>query len=419
MGNVETDADRLLIFAGRLVTCDEALGSTDNPLGAIDDAGVLVENGRVLAIGPRATFERAAPDARRLDLRDALVTPGLCDAHTHAVWVGSRANEYVLRMRGAGYEELAKAGGGIVASMRAVRQASVEELEEALVARLGRMASLGVTTVEVKSGYGLDEPSERKQLEAVARAARRTELPAVVPTFLGLHAVPPEAGGDRDGYVASCLGWLEGMARDGLARFADAYVDRNAFTVEQARRVLSWARELGLGVRLHAGQFADVGGAELAAELRAASADHLEHVGVEGARALARAGTRAVLLPVASFTLRQTPPPIALLREAGVKLVVASDANPGTAPTESLPLAMALSVHGYGLTPAEALLGATREAARSLGSPSGVLRSGAPADLVAWDLPHEHDLVQPWGLARARLVLREGRTIAGAALANG
>ena len=298
-----------------------------------------------------------------------------------------------------------------MASMRAVRAATLGELTATLRSRLGRMASMGVTTVEVKSGYGLDEASERRQLEAVAAAGQDASLPEPVPTFLGLHAVPPEAQGDRDAHARACLGWLEGVARDGLARFADAYVDRNAFSVAQARPVLERALQLGLGVRVHVGQFADVGGAEMAAELGAASADHLEHLSEPGAQALGRAGVRAVLLPVASYTLRQAPPPVDLLRRARVPLVVSSDANPGTAPTESLPLALSLAVCSYGLSAAEALLGATREAARSLGLERGVLREGASADLVVWNLPHEDDIIQPWGLSRAELVLRAGRVI--------
>jgi imidazolonepropionase len=278
------------------------------------------------------------------------------------------------------------------------------------------MASLGVTTVECKSGYGLDEASERKQLEAVHEASNKADLPRVVPTYLALHALPPEAGGDRDAYARRVAeAWLPAIAAAGLARFVDAYVDRSAFSVAQARPVLARARDLGLGVRLHVGQFADVGGAELAAELGASSADHLEQVGPRGVEALAQAGVRAVLLPVASFTLRQDPPPVAALRAAGVRLVVASDANPGTAPTESLPLALSLAARGYGLTPAEALLGATREAAASLGlaSACGALRPGLSADLAIWVLAHENAVIQPWGLSQIRCTIRGGAAIFG------
>jgi len=402
-----------ILTAPRLVTCDPARATLADPLGAIDDAAIVVAEGLVLAVGPRAAI-LAGHTNFPVEHTTGVITPGLVDAHTHAPWMGSRDGEYALRMAGAGYEAIAAAGGGIVSSMRAVRAASVEAIAAALAARLRRMASLGVTTVEAKSGYGLDEASERKQLEAIAEASNQADLPRVVATYLALHALPPEAAGDRDAYAATVAAkWLPAIAAAGLARFVDVYVDRAAFSVEQARPVLTCARALGLGVRLHVGQFADVGGAELAAEVHASSADHLEIVGPAGIAALASAGVRAVLLPVASFTLRQNPPPVAALRAAGVRLIVASDANPGTAPTESLPLALALAVRSYGLTPAEALLGATREAAGSLGlaDVTGALRPGLAADLVSWDLAHENAIVQPWGARRTLAVLRGGRSL--------
>ncbi|RYE83205.1 MAG: imidazolonepropionase, partial [Myxococcales bacterium] len=344
-----------------------------------------------------------------------LVTPGLVDAHTHAVWAGSRHHEYAQKLAGEGYEAIAKAGGGIRSTMAAVRAASDDELTAIARARLGRMAAGGVTTVEVKSGYGLSPAHERRQLEAVARLATEAAMPRLVPTFLALHAIAPEHDGRRGDHIAAMHEALAGVARDGLARFVDAYVDRAAFSVAEAEPLLAAARALGLGVRLHAGQFADVGGAELAARLGAASADHLEQVSPAGIEAMARAGVAAVLLPVACFTLGQAPPPVAALRAAGVSLVVASDANPGTAPTESLPLALAFAARLYGLTPSECLLGATRHAARSLGlaGVAGVLAPGASADLVAWGLPHEEALVQPWGRPPVTAVVARGQLVAG------
>jgi imidazolonepropionase len=404
----------VVVRAARLVTCDPDRATPADPLGVIDDAAIAFAGGRVIAVGSReAVLAGLGPGATIEPRVASLVSPGLVDAHTHAPFAGSRHGEYALRMAGAGYEEIARAGGGIVASMRAVRATSREELSATLAARLGRMAALGVTTVEAKSGYGLDLANETKQLEAVADATARADLPRVVPTYLALHALDPDAGLDRPGLAARIVSIdLPSIAAAGLARFVDAYVDRSAFSVDDARRVLGRARELGLGVRVHVGQFADVGGAELAAELGAASADHLENVGETGIDALARASVRAVLLPVASFTLGQAPPPVAALRARGVRLVVASDANPGTAPTESLPLALAFAVRLYGLTVAEAVLGATREAALSLGLDDvGVLRVGACADLVAWDLPHEAALVQPHGAPRADAVWRDGARI--------
>jgi imidazolonepropionase len=400
-----------LIFASRLVTCDPERASSADPLGVIVDGAAVIDRGAVAWMGPQA--EAPACDAL-IDARDAVVTPGLVDAHTHAAWVGSRHLEYAVRMAGGDYRAIAEAGGGILSTQRAVAAASQAEIASVLEARLERMAALGVTCVEVKSGYGLEPELELKQLRAIASAATRPNLPRIVPTFLALHALPAEAKADRDGYVARAGGTLvPRVAAEGLARFVDAYVDANAFTVEEASAVCRAAASARLAVRLHVGQFADVGGAELCARVGARSADHLEHVSADGIAALAASRVAAGLLPTAAFTLGQAPPPVAALRAAGVALVVASDANPGTAPTESLPLAMAMGVRLYGLTPAEALLGATRVAADSLDEPKrGRLAVGAHADVVVWDLPHENAIVQPWGAPRTRRVWREGVPLA-------
>lgn len=398
--------------AHRLLTCD------GEGLGVVEDAVVVIEGAHVVYAGPRSQ----GPEAHHTHPTVPLLTPGLVDAHTHACWVGSRHGEYVVRLGGGDYEAIAAAGGGILSTQRAVATASDRDLQEALSARLRRMARMGVTTVEVKSGYGLEPEHERRQLRAIAATARLPGVPAVVPTFLALHALPPAWKTRREAYVAQAADLVREVAGAGggprLAHFVDAYVDRNAFTPDEARVVAVAAKAAGLGVRLHVGQFADVGGAELAAELGALSVDHVEHVSERGAALLATARTAAVLLPVASFTLVQAPPPVALLRTSGVTLVVASDANPGTAPTESLPLAMAFAARHYGLTLEEVILGVTRNAARSLGlggdgggALRGVLRPGAQADLVAWDLPHEACLLQPWGTARASTVLRDGRPL--------
>jgi imidazolonepropionase len=393
------------LAAARVVTCDPGRDG----LGVLESGAVVIDAGRVAYVGPASGVPAGVPVE---EFGDRVITPGLVDAHTHACWTGSRHAEYAARMAGGDYLAIARAGGGILATHRALAAASEDDLVGALAARLRRMASLGVTTVEVKSGYGLDGPHERKQLAAIARAAARPDVPAVVPTLLALHALPPGET-DAAAYAARVARELvPEVARARLARFVDAYVDADAFTPEQARLVGDAARAAGLGVRLHAGQFADIGGAELAASLGAASADHLEHVSDAGIHALARAGVRAVLLPAASFTLGQTPPPVVPLRAAGVQLVVASDANPGTSPTESLPLALALAVRLYGLSPDEAILAATRHAAAALQlGDRGVLRVGARADLAVWDLPHEWAIVQPWGTRKTSLVVVEGRTL--------
>ncbi len=391
----------------RLLTFDPRISDADNPLGAIENACIAFERGRISFVGNQLDH----PGSQLFPLVP-LLTPGLIDAHTHACWVGSRHDEYAIRMAGGDYREIAARGGGIVASSRALAAATEDEIERTLLHRLRRMLSLGVTTCEVKSGYGLLPELELKQLRAIAKVATNRDAPSIVPTFLALHSVPLEHQLDRDGYISAVRDNTLPRAV-ALAQFVDAYVDANAFTVDEARGIASNARALGLGVRLHVGQFADVGGAELAAELGALSADHLEHVSARGIDALAAAGTAACLLPVASFTLGQNPPPIAALREAGVALVVASDANPGTAPTESLPLALALAVRLYGLTPEEALIGATRNAARCLGlHDRGMLQIGARADVVAWDVAHEYALVQPWGTSKARTVIVGGARVA-------
>jgi imidazolonepropionase len=397
--------------AARVVTCDDGRAPTEGALGVVEDGAVVFDDAGVIVFVGAA---RDAPaSATLVDCGDAVITPGLVDAHTHACWVGSRHAEYAVRMAGGDYLAIAAAGGGILSTQRAVAHASEDELATALTARLARMARLGVTSVEVKSGYGLEPEHEKKQLRAIARAALRREGPHVVATLLALHALPEAAREHREAYVARVADVLvPEVAKGGLAKFVDAYVDAKAFRIDEARAVGEAARKAGLGVRMHVGQFADVGGAELCAELGALSADHLEHASDAAISALAKSGTYAVLLPTACFTLGQAAPPVEKLRAAGVRLVVASDANPGTAPTESLPLAMAMAVRLYGLSPDEAILGATRVAAASLAlADRGVLRRGARADLVVWDLPHEHAIVQPWGVAKTRVVVRDGVTL--------
>ena len=379
---------------------------TGSGTAPIDDAVIDGEGATITYVGT----QDSAPDFFGTARSAGLVTPALIDAHTHAAWAGHRHAEYMLRMQGADYVTIAQAGGGIARSYEALTAVDDDTLFAILDARLRRMARQGVATVEVKSGYGLTTAGELKQLRAITRASKNPTLPRVVRTFLALHAVAP--GLSRGEHIDRMVGeLLPQVAREHLADRVDAYVDTHAFTVDEADRLFRAARELGLAVTVHAGQFSNVGGAELAARHGAQSADHLENISMDGARALAQAGVRAVLLPIASYTLRQAPPPVALLREASVRLVVASDANPGTAPTESLPLAMALAVREYGLTIEEVMHGVTTEAAAALGLPSPVLCAGAPATMTLWDLPHENALAMPWGAPPLVDVWREGRSL--------
>jgi imidazolonepropionase len=396
----------------RVVTCDLARQG-GGALSVVEDGAILLGDETVTWVGPRSELPAGT---RVVDHGDRVLTPGLVDAHTHACWAGSRHGEYAVRMAGGEYEAIAKAGGGILSTQRAVAEATNATLTSLLASRLRRMASLGVTTVEVKSGYGLEAEHELRQLEVIAALGADRSLPRIVPTYLALHALPLSARSARADFVSQVArDTIPEVARRDLARFVDVYIDREAFQLDEARLVFEAAGAAGLGIRAHVGQFADIGGAELSAEHRAASVDHLEHIGEAGLFSLARSGTRPVLLPVASFTLSQPPPPVVRMRAHGLEMVVASDANPGTAPTESLPLALAFAVRSYGLTPEEAILGATRHAGASLRVPCGALTPGRKADFVVWDFPHETCLVQPWGVSRAALVVRDGRVIYDAA----
>jgi len=397
--------------AKRLVTCDPARATNENPLGVIDNGAFVVDAGQIGWVGDASALPKDAPPPEEC----RLITPGLIDSHTHAAWTGSRHAEYAIRMAGGDYRAIAEAGGGILSSHRAIAAISEGALAEELAARLHTMASLGVTSVEVKSGYGLTTALELKQLRAIRTASADSRAPQVVPTFLALHALPETARkgpSERAAYVDEVIRTTLPQVGD-HARFVDAYIDANAFTIEEAEKLCAAAKPLGYAIRLHVGQFADIGGAELAARIGAHSADHLEEVGDAGIKALAAANVIATMLPTACFTLGQRPPPVEKLRAAGVSMAVASDANPGTSPTESLPLAMAIAVRFYGMTPEEVILGTTRTAARSLGLPDrGVLAVGKRADFVSWDLPHETALVQPWGVSKAAKVVSGGTSIA-------
>lgn len=360
------------------------------PLGIIEDGAVAIAGDRIVAVGRSDEVERAVSlteDATVIDVGDALVTPGLVDAHTHALFVGGRAREYSLRVQGAGYAEIAAKGGGIAASVRALRAADDEALVSVLAKRLDAMARFGTTTVEVKTGYALDVAHELRSLRAMRAMGDR-----VVPTFLGLHAVPPDlraVEGGRAKYLATVAGeMLDAVARDGGARFIDAYIDGPGFSVAECAPVLARAKAMGLRARLHVGQFEDVGGAEFAAAIGAASADHLEHVSDDGLRAMAAAGVAAVLLPGAAFSLGQPMPDARRMRALGVAVALATDCNPGTSHCDALPWMAAFGVRQMGLSTVEAWFAVTATAADCLDAGDrGRLVVGARADVAVLDLP--------------------------------
>ena len=357
-----------------------------NPLGIIENAAIAIDEGRIVRIGRRtelAGFRAAQVTA----LDGAWVTPGLIDCHTHLVFGGNRADEHAMRRAGATYEEIAAAGGGIVSSVAATRAASEEQLLASARRRLDALAKSGVTTIEVKSGYGLDPETELKMLR-VARALDGHAGVTVVPTLLALHALPE--GADRRHYVEQVAKeTIPRVAAEKLATSVDAYCEGIAFSPAEVETIFTAAHAVGLPVRLHAEQLSNQKGAALAARYKALSADHLEHLDEEGAKAMAASGTVAVLLPCAYYCLRdETPPPIDLLRKHEVAMAVATDCNPGTSPTLSLTLAMNMACTLFRLSPEEAVAGTTLHAARALGlaHDRGVLASGKRADLCAWNV---------------------------------
>jgi imidazolonepropionase len=384
-----------------------------------DTAGggaIAVEGDRIAWVGPVSSVPADA-DVRTLwPVGGRLVTPGLVDCHTHLVFAGDRSGEWEQRLAGASYEAIAAAGGGIQATVRATRQASDADLLAGAAARASALAAAGVTTLEVKSGYGLDLDTELRLL----RIARRLqdEVPVdVVTTFLGAHAVPPEFGHDPDGYLDHvCHEVLPAVAAEGLADAVDGFCEAIAFTASQLDRVFHEATRLGLPVKLHADQLTDGGGAALAARHRALSADHLEHASPRGVDALAASGTVAVLLPGAAYVLRDDAvPPVGALRRAGVPMAIATDCNPGTSPLVSPLLAMHLACTRFGLTVEEAIAGMTAHAARALGLAGkiGVIAAGAQADLVVWNADHPAQLIYWLGASPAQAVLKRGRLVAG------
>ncbi|WP_372706613.1 imidazolonepropionase [Brevundimonas sp.] len=362
--------------------------------GAIEDGAILVRAGRIAWVGSRAGLPpHEAVETDRLDGR--WVTPGLIDCHTHLVFGGDRSDEFEQRLNGVTYEEIARAGGGIVSTMAATRAASEDALFASASARLAGLRASGVTTVEIKSGYGLDLDSELKMLRVARRIGQEAGV-RVRTSYLGLHAVPPEFRADRAAYVDLAIDCVLPAAHaEGLIDAVDAYCEPIAFSRDEVARLFERAKALGLPVKLHADQLSDAGGAALAAHYGALSADHVEHATDAGIRAMAEAGVVAVLLPGAYLMLRETtPPPIDLFRRHGVAMAVATDCNPGTSPVASMTAALNLACVQFRLTPEEALVGATRNAARALGLSSdiGTLEAGKVADLAVWDVERPAEL---------------------------
>ncbi len=365
------------------------------PYGLMLDSAIWVKNGQIEWVGAMRDIPVAAQTEECLDLQGRLVTPGLVDCHTHIVYAGSRASEFELRMNGTSYEEIAKAGGGIVSTVAATRQSSADELLHAALARVDALIAEGVTTLEIKSGYGLDLETELKMLR-VARAVAVHRPVRVKTTFLGGHAIPSEYTGRADAYIDEvCLPALTAAHSAGLVDAVDAFCEAIAFTPSQVRRIFEKAQALDLPVKLHAEQLSSFGGTALAAEFGALSSDHLEYATEKDVVAMARAGSVAVMLPGAFYFLSQTKqPPIDALRKHGVKMALATDCNPGSSPITSLLLIMNMACILFRMTPEEALAGTTVHGAHALGlRDCGKIVGGARADLAIWDVEHPVELV--------------------------
>jgi imidazolonepropionase len=392
----DTEWDQVWVGAN-IATMAEAV-----TYGALPDAAIAIKGERIAWLGSSAQGRRRA-EAQGLQAQDAQgawITPGLIDCHTHLVYGGNRVAEFEQRLCGASYEEIARGGGGIQSTVNATRGASRDELYQSAATRLRHLMAEGVTTIEIKSGYGLELAAERRLLEVARDLGEKLPI-SVKTTFLGLHSLPPEFADRRQAFVDAVSGpWLQELAGSGLVDAVDGFCEGIAFSAAEVAQLLRAAQLLHLPSHVHAGQLSDMGAVEVAAQWRALSADHLEFVSAQGARAMAAAGTVGVLLPTAYFTLRQTtPPPIALLRDSGVRLAVATDCNPGTSPCTSILLALNMACTLFGLTPREALAGATRHAAAALGQLEeiGTLEVGKRADLAFWRIERPAELCYALG----------------------
>lgn len=402
----------LLLTGARLATM--TIGGA--PYGTIDSGAIGIRGDRLAFVGPVDALGPGADAKQRHDLAGRWVTPGLIDAHTHLVHGGDRAREFEQRLEGASYEQIARAGGGIRSTVEATRKASQQDLIDSALPRLDALMAEGVTTIEIKSGYGLSAEHEAKMLRA-ARALGGLRDVQVTTTFLGAHAIPPEFDGDADGYIADVVDrQLPAIAKDGLADAVDGFVETIAFDADQMARVFDAAKAHGLPVKLHADQLSNGGGAALAARYDALSADHLEYADADGVAAMAKAGSVAMLLPAAFYVLREAQvPPVSDLRRAGVPIALATDCNPGSAPATSLLLMLNMAATLFRLTPEEALAGVTRNAARALGQAGdrGTLEVGKRADLAIWDIDQPAELTYRIGFNPLAAAMVGGRVRGG------
>ena len=407
IGRLAPPWDRLLLDA-RLATLRDDLGA----YGVIEDGALAWKDGLITYAGPRNDLPgEPAGLARRVDsAQQRWITPGLVDCHTHLVYAGDRAQEFERRLQGASYEQIAREGGGILSTVKATRAASEGGLLAASLPRARTLRDDGVTTIEIKSGYGLELDSETRMLRVARQVGEQLGI-CVRTTFLGAHALPPEFSGRADDYITAVCGWLPAVQAQGLVDAVDAFCEGIGFSAAQTRRVFETARGLGLPVKLHADQLSDLGGAALVAEFGGLSADHIEYSSDEAVQAMARAGTVAVLLPGAFHVLRETRlPPVEALRRHAVPMAVATDLNPGTSPLQSLRLAMSLACTHFRLTPEESLRGATTHAARALGlHDRGRLVPGLRADFVQWNIGHPAELAYWLGGGLAHAVVIGGR----------
>lgn len=389
------------------------MAANGEPYGIVENAALAIAAGKIAWLGS-ATDVPAANVKETRSLDGSWLTPALIDCHTHLVFAGNRAGEFEQRLTGVSYEEIARAGGGIMSTVNATRAAGSDDLIGSAKKRIQALQSEGVATIEIKSGYGLDVANEKRMLKVIRTLAENSGL-TVRSTFLGAHAVPPEFKGKTDQYVDLVVNdMLPAVSQDGLADAVDAYCERIAFSTEQVARIFAAATELGLPVKLHADQLSDGGGAELAASFNALSADHLEYTSENGIRALAESGTVAVLLPGAFLTLGETQlPAVDQLRDSNVAIAIATDCNPGTSPLCSLRTTMTLATSLFRLTPEECLAGVTRNAAAALGlsDDRGILEHGKRADIAVWDIDHPRELSYWIGMNELTELLVAGETL--------